>query len=529
MSKRKPSTDLYPSSLLLEAHKVLGEEFSRLPKRIQIGYATTFWNHSNIIKHNKHNRKPDSFAMGKKEVSRNFTDPRDFRKVNDNGYSLRPKRTRHGSIESKNILCKETTGGASTYPATKWLVTTAVAFSGGRKSFIKGSKNGFQLSPKIQKLVDDWFEKPIEEICASKGMVNRYGKSALEIASDYGGGAIIRDISRVPNKTNINLIVHININSLLQHKKELLIQQKEGLAKALTKTVEKEAAERGSGEEALGRVKVNTNPAKPSKTLTIKDFTEEGIQQRIFEIDRLLATSREQNSPSIPLFYREVRTGRYTAQNAVLQGYHRSVRYAALRGCYEYDLEAAHQNILIQLLDRKKIDFPELNVLREYVANKQRTREQLATDLNTPIDTVKEILQALTYGAQLTSNKRQKIYEACEGDEELIDRVINNPLLKQFASTFKITREHLVGDNKVITNAVGIKREPESKAKAMAHILQGYERLILDVLIANSKPNDVALLVHDCIVYYTRKSRTELTRIVKENTGFDLEFSEKQY
>ena len=33
----------------------------------------------------------------------------------------------------------------------------------------------------------------------------------------------------------------------------------------------------------------------------------------------------------------------------------------------------------------------------------------------------------------------------------------------------------------------------------------------------------------DCIVYYTPKSRTELSRIVKENTGFDLEFSEKQY
>ena len=63
----------------------------------------------------------------------------------------------------------------------------------------------------------------------------------------------------------------------------------------------------------------------------------------------------------------------------------------------------------------------------------------------------------------------------------------------------------------------------------MAHILQGCERLILDALITNSDPNDVALLVHDCIVYYTSKSQTELSRIVKEYTGFDLEFSEKQY
>ena len=83
--------------------------------------------------------------------------------------------------------------------------------------------------------------------------------------------------------------------------------------------------------------------------------------------------------------------------------------------------------------------------------------------------------------------------------------------------------------NKIIKNAVGIKREIRKKTEAMAHILQGCERLILDALITNSDPNDVALLVHDCIVYYTPKSRKELSRIVKENTGFDLKFSKKQY
>ena len=516
MSKRKPSTDLYPSSLLLEAHKVLGEEFSRLPKRIQIGYTTTFWNHSNIIKHNKHNRKPDSFPMGEKEVSRNFTDPRNFRKVNDNGYALRPKRTRWGSTETKYILCKDRTGGATSYPPTKWLNKTIEAFQSWSEGGVKGCLNGYQLSPKIQQLVDEWFEKPKEAISESRGMVNRDGVPAIEIASHYGG-AIIRDISRVSKRTNISVIINININSLLMHKEEL--------SKTQTKTAEEEAKGRGDDKEALGGVKVNYS----STTLTSKGFTLEGIQQRIFEIDRLLATSREQNSASIPVFYKEAKTGRYTAKYAILQGYHRSVRYAALRGCYEYDLEAAHQNILVQLLDREQINFPELDVVREYVENKQGTREQLATDLNTSIDTVKEILQALTYGAQLTSNKRQKIFESCEGDLELIDRVINNPWLKQFASTFKIAHKHLVGKNKIIKNAVGIEREIKEKAKAMAHILQGYERQILDVLIANSEPNDVALLVHDCIVYYTPKSTTELTRIVKENTGFELEFSEKQY
>ena len=517
MSKPKPPLiDLFPHSLQLEAQQVLGEEFSKLPKRIQTGYTTAFWQHSNIIKHNKHNRQPDSFPMGTEEVSRNFTDPRDFRKVNDNGYALRPKRTRWGSTETIFMLCKDRTGGATSYPATKWINKTVEAFQSWSEGGVKGALNGFQLSPKIQQLVDDWFEKPIEAISESKGMINRNGESAQEIASNYGG-AIIRDISSTSNSINISELIRIDINSLIEHKEEL--------TNALTKTAQEEAKGRGGDEEALGGVKVKHT----STTLASNGFTRESNRQRIYEINRLLATSREQNSPSIPVFYKEAKTGRYTAQSAILQGYHRSVRYAALRGCYEYDLEAAHQNLLVQLLDREQVDFPELEVVREYVSNKQGTREKLATNLKTSIDTVKEIIQALTYGAQLTNNKRQKIYEACDGDEQLIEKVINNPWLKKLASTFKIAHKHLVGDTKVIKNAVGIEREIETKAKAMAHILQGYERLILDVLITNSEPNDVALLVHDCIVYYTPKSPTELSRIVKENTGFDLEFSKKQY
>jgi len=515
LSKPKPPLiDLFPHSLQLEAQQVLGEEFSKLPKRIQTGYTTAFWQHSNIIKHNKHNRQPDSFPMGTEEVSRNFTDPRDFRKVNDNGYALRPKRTRWGSTETIFMLCKDRTGGATSYPATKWINKTVRAFDSW--GTVKGTLNGYQLSPKIQQLVDDWFEKPIEAISESKGMINRNGESAQEIASNYGG-AIIRDISSTSNSINISELIRIDINSLIEHKEEL--------TNALTKTAQEEAKGRGGDEEALGGVKVKHT----STTLASNGFTRESNRQRIYEINRLLATSREQNSPSIPVFYKEAKTGRYTAQSAILQGYHRSVRYAALRGCYEYDLEAAHQNLLVQLLDREQVDFPELEVVREYVSNKQGTREKLATNLKTSIDTVKEIIQALTYGAQLTNNKRQKIYEACDGDEQLIEKVINNPWLKKLASTFKIAHKHLVGDTKVIKNAVGIEREIETKAKAMAHILQGYERLILDVLITNSEPNDVALLVHDCIVYYTPKSPTELSRIVKENTGFDLEFSKKQY
>ena len=101
-NRKPPSTDLYPSSLLNESQKTLGEEFTRLPKRIQTGYTLVFWNHSGLIRHNTHNRRPDSFPMDTMERARYFTDPRNFNAVNDNGYYLRLKSTGEYALRRKD-------------------------------------------------------------------------------------------------------------------------------------------------------------------------------------------------------------------------------------------------------------------------------------------------------------------------------------------------------------------------------------------------------------------------------------------
>ena len=65
---------------------------------------------------------------------------------------------------------------------------------------------------------------------------------------------------------------------------------------------------------------------------------------------------RELNFEGIPVTYELCSTGRYFATHATLQGYSKEVRYAALHTCYAYDLESAHQSILVQLLDKKGIE-----------------------------------------------------------------------------------------------------------------------------------------------------------------------------
>ena len=260
-----------------------------------------------------------------------------------------------------------------------------------------------------------------------------------------------------------------------------------------------------------------------------KDIKAKSVEHRINEIDRLLISSREVGSSFAPVVYTEASTGRYTSKGGVLQGYRKSVRYAALSGCYEYDLEAAHQNILLQLLDRKDINFPELDAMRNYVANKSVIRNKLAKELKTSITLVKRVINLLTYGGALCKTKHCKLPEVCDNDIELINRVVSNKWLKSFASAFRKSHKHLVGDNKHITNAVGIEVETTKRGAGMAHILQGCERQVLDAVIKRSHRDDIALLVHDCVVFYNRQSPKELSRIVREETGFNLEFSEEKY
>ena len=543
MTNKKLNLNFYPGSLFKESSDTLGDEFTRLPKRFKTGYTNTFWTHNGIIRHNQHNRDPESFAMGAEEITDNFKEPKDFNIVNhrDKGYYLRPsKGNRDGN---KYVVRHKEEDGSIKCEPTNWLIKTEGAFQTWREGGVKGSKNGFRLSPTITDLLDGWYIKSEEELEAV-GFTNHEGET-LESLEERLGGAISRDKSTVSDTVNVNLYVTINKESLLTHKRyvEVLVEELETREiKVLKDThpqwkeVVEEVVERGrrkeeeahqADEEALGGV----NRELPLQALLSKDLKLEGAKQRLLEINTLLVTAREHKNSSVHVIYTEANTGRYTADGAVLQGYHKSVRYAALSGCYEYDLEAAHQNILLQLLAKQGVDFPELDVLREYVSNKKGIRLRLSEELGASVDVVKEIISALTYGAELNRSPKQSLYDSCDGDKELLDKVVSHLWLKDLVKVFKLAHQYLVTDKDNIVNAVGIKysKEEANDSSELAHILQGVERLVLDTVIKHSNRDDIALLVHDCVVFYTKQDIDELSTIVKEETGFDLEFSEESY
>jgi len=527
----------YPKSLFFELSKVLGSEFDNLPNKIQTGYTNIFWCHNGIIRHNQHNKSPDSFVLGRDEINRNFTDYRDFKAVNSKGYYLRPKSNRYGVIDNQYVLERKETEGAVECQPTNWTIRTTEAYQSYKEGGVVGSKSGYQLAPKIKRLIADWYTKPKEEL-ENPGLVNSKGETIQEVSAKLGG-AISKDKSSTPDEVNVNLLIAVDVHSIVHHKKqvetirrwlEINTQETLRINSEGWKEIQQEAlGEKEGGAPSDTRTPGGVNRDAPLQSLISKDITLEGIKQRIIEINTLLAFVREMDGDTVPAIYAEVSTGRYHTKGAVLQGYHKSVRYAALKGCYEYDLEAAHQNILIQLLDKQDKSFPELAVVREYVANKKEVRVRLSKELGTSVGTVKEIIQELTYGAKLNRSPKSSIYKTCNGNKGLLDRVVSNNWLKRLESTFKLAHKYLIGDSQEIVNAVGIKFEKNGKARGLAHILQGYERLVLDTIIKHSNREDIALLVHDCVVFYNKQSTDKLSQIVEQETGLCLAFSEEEY
>ena len=567
--KTKISDIFFPKSFLKAVEEGLGEEYLRLSNGKQKGYIVSFWDNQDITKLNKHNRSKDInvFPFGHETIERNFGDHKAFSALNNTGYYLKPSNTDHGYAFSRSN--KE---GYKYFEPTKWLAQTdGKAFQSWEAKNIKGSKQGYKLAPKVEQIILDWKSQKRSESTDQCGFINTNGVRP----EDYPE-AIQRQLGKQLEDTNVNTMVTINRNALKTHQRnvEMLMgfmtakdidtvemdSQNMREAKGLTKGKETNVPNQVRVSKdpiwvkgmdgydspySLGGVKTIDSHLNSINGLFDKPITMDGLISRLRQISRLLAS---ENS-TYPVTYTEASTGRYTSNGAVLQGYHRSVRYAALGGCYEYDLEAAHQNILLQVLERDNKDFEELDTVREYVKNKKQIRIDLAAELGTSVTTIKKVLNALTYGAQLTTDKNKSIYTACNGDEVLTRRVVDNLWLKRLSRVPKKAYKALVGDNTSVTNILNITREisPPVTGKiitnkqkksngskmnmsaSIAHILQGYERQILDAVIKHSNQDHIALLVHDCVVFYTQQSPKELSRIVMEETGFDIEFSEDRY
>jgi len=525
----------YPFSLMDHLRMHLGDQFFALPQRLQQGYTKLFWDNMVITKSNRHTQAKNSWKTSAEELEVLFGDAQAFRDVNTNGYHMNLKRTVHGERAGHYKICQEGEVNAVEHEPTQWIKVISQGY-GPRKGH-KGVLNAYQISTKVQNILNEWSDpsKSLEGVPSGFGI---HYDNLEKIAKEK------------TQPEEVNILVRINFGALMEYRFQLEIIQEEyfekhGVSEApkgstlwddIVRFFSDEEGVLMEGEEGLGgsggsgggivTLKVNS---KPLQVLLQKDLTLKNITQQLSYINKILLAHREEDFKGIPMTYEVKSTGRLFAANGTLQGYNKEVRYAALQSCFAYDMESAHQSILLQLLDAEGADFTELDVLREYVNEKKTVRQRLSRELNLPIRLVKNILQALTYGAILTRSDRQAIYKHCDGDLDAIERVIAHSWLRQYQKVFKQSHECLLGDKEAFKNVMGIICKKSSKSARMAHLLQGYERLVIDSLIKRSEKGMVALLLHDAIVFYGKAETEQLEEFVRHDTGFNLRFSEEAY
>ena len=526
----------FPASLLYRLRTSLDDEFCKLPKRIQEGYTVLLWSNLSVTDTNRHIQEKDSWKVSTKQLKVLFGKDQVFRDVNTNGYYMNQKRTTHGDREGHFKICKSEDIGAIEHPPTGWVNSVFTGY-GTPKIGGKGVLSAYQIAPNVQAILDEWGDssKPLEDIPSGFGI-------------SYSNLENIAKEKIQPEE--VNILVRINFMSLKEYQYQLEIIQEEffkkkGVSEALKGSTlwndivrffmdgDDALEERMKGpndreDKGWGIVtpKVNT---KPLQVLLRKDLTKKNISQQLSYINKILLAYREENFKGIPMTYEVVSTGRLFATNATLQGYNKEVRYAALQGCFAYDMESAHQSILLQLLEEEGADFTELDVLREYVNEKKAVRERLSKELGLPIKAVKDILQALTYGARLSRSRNEAVYKACSGDMEAVEKVVTHPWLRQYQQTFNQAHEILLGNKKTFKNIKGLPCKKTSKPARLAHLLQGHERFVIDALIKRSEKGMVALLLHDAIVFYGKAETEQLEEFVRHDTGFNLRFSEEAY
>lgn len=250
----------------------------------------------------------------------------------------------------------------------------------------------------------------------------------------------------------------------------------------------------------------------------------------IYQIEYMIAVIRASKSGRLPITYRQSNGGRICAEGAWnLQNCSRIVRYAALNGHYDIDIENCHYTLMAQMCERIGIRTPYIN---EYVQNKNKKRLEVAKFFSCSEDMAKEILIALIYGSNLTpwgvlkkiNLKSSKLYISGSWIDCLSKEIrsVRDAIISDYISK---TKGHFKIENdagmviKTKTKAMSNVK----KATLLAHILHGAESWILQNMISYLG-NNIVLLQHDGVTCLEPVDTGLLANYIEQQTKYRIKF-----
>jgi hypothetical protein len=266
----------------------------------------------------------------------------------------------------------------------------------------------------------------------------------------------------------------------------------------------------------------------------LKELGHEGKQDASDLLQAILMIRAHANSPlaergCLIHEYVQNQSGRLFAAGVNLQSAPKIVKRAALHGRIEYDFANAHIAMLYQLARQHGCKLP---TVARYLRNKKMWRRRLAERLDLPLGDVKVGLIQIGYGARRCAHRgalRDKLGAA--GARAFI----NDPFVRKLSTELRTASAKVISiaprrDGKVI-NAMGFTFDAgsrrDSSARQLAHLLQGFEALMLHAVV-EMHPNELLLLEHDGWVSSVELDVAAIEAKVLERTGLRMQIEQRK-
>jgi hypothetical protein len=226
--------------------------------------------------------------------------------------------------------------------------------------------------------------------------------------------------------------------------------------------------------------------------------------------------------------YEEAAAGRLYAQGVNLQNSRSEIKEVILAGHWEYDISNCHYTILQQMAAGTGTRLPHVT---NYLENKRQVREQIMSDIGISKDQAKTCLIALIYGSTLSEWEGAAVPKAIGIDAANI--LYKHPVYRWLRSDVGKARRKVIASwprsRLRLENLMGKWiSEEESHREILAHLLQGVEAKMLEVVRLLYPEQQIQLMQHDGFTSNVRLDVLAMEAAILEQTGYRIELEEKR-
>lgn len=209
--------------------------------------------------------------------------------------------------------------------------------------------------------------------------------------------------------------------------------------------------------------------------------------------------------------------------------------------CHQYDIQCCAPTLIHQysqqlpevISNDKYIQGPMdlyLFALREYLNDRNKIRNQIATEAEITYEQAKVIINALLMGAKLANNEDSDIYHILSGDRARIEFLKQHEFLCQLRNDIKTCWSYIKPTlpQRQITTKSGTKRVLPISTKQKSIVYFDLERKVLNSIRDYlDRSNNKYFLEHDGFVCVKPIQTDQLSNWVKFYTGFQVKFDYK--